>query len=101
MKDHKETFSDTIDEWDDMLTQDEYIDEEAVPFMQVFKKPSKTQIRAVLERFELHYRLPIDSITLDEFFLVYHKLSRNFEEEETMIKRGRNNYGGTGRRLVT
>lgn len=76
LKDHKETFSDTIDEWDDKLTQDDYMDmdEEAVSFMQVFKKPSKTQIRAVLERFEHHYCLPIDSITLDEFFLVYHKL---------------------------
>lgn len=76
LKDHKETFSDTINEWNDMLTPHEYedMDEEAEPFMQVFKKPSKTQIRAVLERFEHHYRLPIDSITLDEFFLVYHKL---------------------------
>lgn len=70
LKDHKETFSDTINEWNDMLTPHEYedMDEEAEPFMQVFKKPSKTQIRAVLERFEHHYRLPIDSITLDEFF---------------------------------
>lgn len=76
LEDYKETFSGTIDEWDDKFTQDEYMemDEEAVPFMQVFKKPSKTQIRAVLERFERHYRLPIDSTTLDEFFLVYHKL---------------------------
>jgi hypothetical protein len=76
LEDYKEEFSGTIDEWDDRFTQDEYMDmdEEAVPFMQVFKKPSKTQIRAILERFERHYRLPIDSITLDEFFLVYHKL---------------------------
>jgi hypothetical protein len=72
----RESFSETIDEWDDRFTQDEDMDmdEEAARFMQVFKKPSKTQIRAVLERFERHYRLPIDSITLDEFFLVYHKL---------------------------
>lgn len=76
LEDYKEEFSGSIDEWDDKFTQDDYIDmdEEAVPFMQVFKKPSKTRIRAVLERFERHYRLPIDSITLDEFFLVYHKL---------------------------
>jgi hypothetical protein len=76
LEDYKEEFSGTIDEWDDKFTQDDYMDmdEEAVPFMQVFKKPSKTQIRAVLERFERHYRLPIESITLDEFFLVYHKL---------------------------
>ena len=73
---YREGFSETIDEWDGKFTQDEYMgmDEEAEPFMEVFKKPSKAQIRAVLERFEHHHRLPIDSITLDEFFLVYHKL---------------------------
>jgi hypothetical protein len=73
---YREGFSETIDEWDGKFTQDEYMgmDEEAEPFMEVFKKPSKAQIRAVLERFERHYRLPIESITLDEFFLVYHKL---------------------------
>lgn len=73
---YRESFSETLDEWDDKFTQDEYMgmDEEAEPFMEVFKKPSKAQIRAVLERFEHHYRLPIESITLDEFFLVYHKL---------------------------
>ena len=76
LEDYKEAFSYTIDEWSDKFTQDEYMgmDEEAEPFMEVFKKPSKAQIRAVLERFEHHYRLPIESITLDEFFLVYHKL---------------------------
>jgi hypothetical protein len=76
LEDYRETFSGTIDEWDDKFTQDEYMgmDEEAEPFMEVFKKPSKAQIRAILERFEKHYRLPLDSITIDEFFLVYHKL---------------------------
>jgi hypothetical protein len=76
---YQEEFSGIIDEWDDKFTQDEYMDmdEEAAPFVQVFKKPSKKQIREILERFENHYRLPLDSITIDEFFLVYHKLYPN------------------------
>ena len=73
---YKESFNDTIDEWECRFDADEFMDEddEAAPFMQVFKKPSKKQIREILERFEKHYRLPLDSITIDEFFLVYHKL---------------------------
>jgi hypothetical protein len=79
LEDYKETFRETIDEWNLRFTQDEPMgmDEEAGPFMEAFKKPSKAQIRAILERFDLHYRLPIYSITLDEFFLVYHKLYPN------------------------
>jgi len=76
LEDYKEEFSGIIEEWDDKFAQDEFMDmdEEAVPFMQVFKKPSKKQIREILERFERHYRLSLDSITIDEFFLVYHRL---------------------------
>jgi len=76
LEDYKEEFSGSIEEWDFKFTQDDYfdMDEEAVPFMQVFKKPSKKQIREILERFEKHYRLSLDSITIDEFFLVYHRL---------------------------
>ena len=69
---YKETFSYTVDEWAEQFDDYEFTDAEQ--FMEVFKKPSNTQIRAILERFECHYRLPIDSVTIDEFFLVYHKL---------------------------
>jgi len=76
LEEYKETLSYTIDEWDDRFTQHEDTDmeEEVVPFMQVFKKPSKAQIRKILDRFEKHYRLPLDSISIEEFFFVYQKL---------------------------
>jgi hypothetical protein len=43
-------------------------------YLSTFKKPTKSQIKSICEKFENHYKLNFDSVTAGEFFLVYSKM---------------------------
>ena len=71
----KEELADEMDDWDLFLGGDEWefpnTMENISNFKSVFKKPSKSQIKAIRDRLEKHYRIHFDEVSKEQFFLVY------------------------------
>lgn len=72
----KEMLADELEDWVYSFDEGEFANtgEDISEFMQAFKKPSKSQVKAIRDRFEKHYKIHFDEVTKEQFFLVYKKL---------------------------
>jgi hypothetical protein len=74
----KESSIESIDDWDNTFSSkedfDNYDDKNLPILLKAFKKPNKSQIKAVLQEFKDHYKYPEELISFSQFFFVYKKL---------------------------
>jgi hypothetical protein len=74
----KESKTESIEDWDNTFSSKEdfdlYDDKNLPLLLKAFKKPSKAQIKAVLNEFREIYKYPEELISFSQFFFVYKKL---------------------------
>ncbi len=76
LNDEKESLEDELFYWSDSLDDGAFPNtyEDINDFMEVFKKPSKTQLKAIRSAFEKQYKIHFDKVSKEQFFLIYKKL---------------------------
>jgi len=71
----KEELAEELEEWDMFFGSDGWefpnTMEDISDYKSVFKKPSKSQVKTIRERFEKVYKIHFNEISKEQFFLVY------------------------------
>ena len=74
----EDSLNESAEEWNETFLDKEscelHIDKNIIPLLKAFKKPSKTQIKAILKEFRDVYHYPEELISFSQFFFVYKKL---------------------------